>query len=117
MAIKTESYGKNYRRARLRAGLTQVQVAEALGIDQRVVSNHETDASEPSNSLLKRMAILYRTSTDELLEMPSDGDGASLDAPGDGDGGNTPYSGDGATPGYLRLHDGPLSPFPLFQAA
>ena len=79
MAIKTESYGRYYRNARLAAGLTQVQVSARLGIDQRLLSKYETDKAEPSNSTLKRMAALYMCSVDQLLgyegaQPPDNGD-------------------------------------------
>lgn len=47
--------------------LTQAQVGEALGIDQRVYSNYETGKRQiPVNHLMK-LALLYQTSLDYLV--------------------------------------------------
>ncbi len=47
--------------------LTQTQVGEALGIDQRVYSNYETGKRQiPVNHLMK-LALLYQTSLDYLV--------------------------------------------------
>lgn len=119
MAIRTESYGDSYRRARLAAGLTQVQASQALGIDQRLLSKYECDDVEPSTSTLKRLAILYRVSLDDLLGMPrgGGGDGASVDAPGgDGDD-DSGYAGGRAIPGYFGHTKGQVLPFPHSSVA
>ena len=49
--------------------LTQKEVAAYLGIDQRVYSNYETGKREIPVHLLIRLAQLYSTSTDYLLDI------------------------------------------------
>jgi transcriptional regulator with XRE-family HTH domain len=73
MAIKTETYGPRIREARLRAGHTQVALADLLSVDQRLLSKWETDRSEPSWSMLKRIALACHTSADAMLEIPRGG--------------------------------------------
>ena len=45
----------------------QKEVAEMLGIDQRVYSNYETGKREIPTRLLIKLADFYHTSTDYLL--------------------------------------------------
>ena len=47
--------------------LTQAQLAEMLGIDQRVYSNYETGKREIPTRLLQMLADIYHTSADFLL--------------------------------------------------
>lgn len=46
--------------------LTQTQVAEVLGIDQRVYSNYETGKREIPVHCLIELAMFYQTSLDYL---------------------------------------------------
>lgn len=48
--------------------LVQKEVAAFLGIDQRVYSNYETGKREIPVHLLIKLAELYRTSVDYLLD-------------------------------------------------
>lgn len=48
--------------------MVQKEVAAYLGIDQRVYSNYETGKREIPVHLLLKLADLYHTSTDYLLE-------------------------------------------------
>ena len=48
--------------------LVQKEVAAYLGIDQRVYSNYETGKREIPVHLLIKLADLYETSTDYLLD-------------------------------------------------
>lgn len=47
--------------------LTQTQVAELLGIDQRVYSNYETGKREIPVRYLITLALHYKTSIDYLI--------------------------------------------------
>lgn len=53
--------------ARERAGFTQRQVADKLGIDQSAVSLWETGKTAPRASILVKLSALYCCSIDELL--------------------------------------------------
>lgn len=53
--------------AREKAGLTQREVAEKLGIVQSAISLWETGRTYPKASLLVKVAELYNCSVDDLL--------------------------------------------------
>ena len=55
------------RRTRLDAGLTQAEVAKALGTDQSAVSGWETGKTRPSGPSLINLADLFGCSVDALL--------------------------------------------------
>ncbi len=52
--------------------LTQAQVAEVLGIDQRVYSNYEIGKREIPVHLLIKLSTMYEVSTDYLLGLKND---------------------------------------------
>ncbi|MCL1807338.1 MAG: helix-turn-helix domain-containing protein [Oscillospiraceae bacterium] len=54
------------------ADLTQAQVGKYLGIDQRVYSNYETGKRQIPVNLLIKLALLYKTSVDYLVELTID---------------------------------------------
>lgn len=53
--------------ARQKAGLTQSQVAKALGVDQSAVCLWETGKTFPRATTLSKIAKLYGCTVDELL--------------------------------------------------
>jgi len=55
---------KDLRKAR---GLTQLQVAERVGISKAMVSSYELSTRQPSYDILIRLALLFGVSTDHLL--------------------------------------------------
>ena len=59
--------GANIAALRKAKGMTQEQLAAALGISPPAVSKWETGAAEPSTSNLLALAKLYGLSVDELL--------------------------------------------------
>lgn len=58
------------RELREAAGLTQVQVAKKLVVDQGAVSNWERGVNAPSVKYHKKLAKLYGVTVDELLKRP-----------------------------------------------
>lgn len=59
--------------------LTQVQLAEKLGVKKQSVSNWENDNIMPSVEMLIKMADFFHVSTDYLLARSQDGkDGVLL---------------------------------------
>lgn len=58
----------NFKNARIRAGLTQEEVAEKLKIDQSAISLWETGRNGPKVSRLPEIAKLFGTTIDELLK-------------------------------------------------
>jgi len=61
------AFGKRLFTLRKMRGLTQVQLAEALGTTQRVISYYETDAELPPSAVIVPLARILAVSTDELL--------------------------------------------------
>lgn len=57
---------------REKAGLTQKQVAAALGVDQSAISFWETGANNPRASMLPKIATLYGCTVDDLLKDEED---------------------------------------------
>lgn len=56
-----------FQKAREKCGMTQREVAAAIGIDQSAVSLWETGRTAPRASILVKLAKLYGVSVDELL--------------------------------------------------
>lgn len=59
--------GENIVQARQAAGLTQKQLASALGVSQRVMTYWERDAASIPATQLTRLAELLGVTTDKLL--------------------------------------------------
>jgi len=72
------AFGKRLFALRKMRGLTQVQLAEALGTTQRVISYYETDAELPPSTAIIPLARVLEVSTDELLGLkPTEPNGNS----------------------------------------
>lgn len=61
--------GSHLRELRKRNGLTQKDVAEVLGIHENAYSQYELDLREPTLSKIIDLAILYQTTTDNILNL------------------------------------------------
>ena len=55
------------RELRVARGLTQVELAERLGVTKQSVSNWENDNIQPSIEMLVKLAHLFSVTTDYLL--------------------------------------------------
>lgn len=53
--------------ARHRAGMTQAEVGDEMGVSDVAVSLWESGATKPRASLLVKLAALYGVTVDELL--------------------------------------------------
>ena len=62
-------YYRRIRNLREDNDMTQTQVAEYLGIKQSQYYRYESGAREIPTHLLVRLAILYHTTTDYILEL------------------------------------------------
>ena len=60
-------FGKSFRFYRQKAGLTQKKAAELIGIKDYQLGNYETNRSQPSLELLKKMSKVYMVSIDKML--------------------------------------------------
>ena len=59
--------GKRFRFFREQCGLSQKEAAELIGVKYYQLGNYETNRSEPSISVLKRMSKVYNASIDQLV--------------------------------------------------
>ena len=59
--------GYRFQKFRRRVGLSQKEAAEKIGINNYQLGNYETNRSEPSIAILKKMAALYGVSIDNLV--------------------------------------------------
>ena len=59
--------GNRFKSYRRKAGFSQKEAAERLGIKSYQLANYETNRSEPSIAILKRMSYLYKVSIDYLV--------------------------------------------------
>lgn len=63
--------GKRLAEQRKAAGITQVQLAEATGMSQRMISYYEKTEDHPLAKLLRHFATALDVSADELLGLDS----------------------------------------------
>lgn len=59
---------ENLKKAREKTGLTQVEVAKMLGITQVAYSHYESERKAPTVFMLRDIAKVLQTTTDELLK-------------------------------------------------
>lgn len=58
--------------ARVNAGLTQDDVAKAVGISKNTIVNYEKGRSAPGIEMGKALARLYGMSIDDIIFLPED---------------------------------------------
>lgn len=63
-----ETMGERIKTLRTRAGMTQTQLAEALGTVRTAIANWESGKSNPKTAELPNLARVLRCSIDELFE-------------------------------------------------
>lgn len=61
------SIGERIARLRKEKGITQIEMAERLGVSQPVVSDYERGAIRLHGELILELAKIFGTSTDEIL--------------------------------------------------
>ncbi len=60
-------FGDNLKALRKKAGFSQKQVAERVGVTKSVISYYELQERSPSPEVLIKLADIFRVSTDSLL--------------------------------------------------
>lgn len=65
--METRNFGKILKELRLKAGLTQKQLATQIGITKSVISFYELQERVPSPAVLVKLATAFHVSTDYLL--------------------------------------------------
>ena len=68
----SEKFFENLKKARLRKGLSQVQLAEQLGVAKSTYSMYESSNREPNVQTIKKIADILNVTTDKLLGMDDD---------------------------------------------
>ena len=63
----TSEFGRRLHALRTARGLTQTELAEAIGSSQRAISHYETVADYPPAAVIIELAKALGASTDELL--------------------------------------------------
>lgn len=53
--------------ARVNAGYTQKEAAKSLNISKNTLANYEKYKTKPDIELSKRIAVLYRTTVDDII--------------------------------------------------
>lgn len=64
--------GSHLFQARKKAGLSQENVAERLGVSRQTLSKWETDETLPDIYQIKKLSKIYHLSLDELISFESD---------------------------------------------
>lgn len=64
-------FGNKLKELRMQNGLTQQQLATQLGVTKSVISFYERQERTPSPEVLRKMAVLFKVSTDFLLDIDS----------------------------------------------
>jgi transcriptional regulator with XRE-family HTH domain len=65
--VDEKTIGKRLRERRLLRGLTQVELAERLGLDQTLISGYERGTVRMHGALIAAFAKALRSSADEIL--------------------------------------------------
>lgn len=60
-------FGKSFKLYRQKANLTQKEAAGKIGIKDYQLGNYETNRSQPSLEVLKKMSRVYSVSIDKML--------------------------------------------------
>lgn len=60
-------FGKSFKFYRQKAGLTQKEAAELIGVKDYQLGNYETNRSQPSLEILIKMSKVYLVSIDKML--------------------------------------------------
>lgn len=61
------TFSQRFKQLRIEKQISQIQIAEVLGISRRIVQNYEADTSEPTLSKLIIIAEYFNVSIDYLV--------------------------------------------------
>ncbi len=65
------TFGEKIKSYRKEAGMTQEKVSELIGVKRSAYAYYETDKSTPKLTVLRKLAAMYNTTTDDLLDVES----------------------------------------------
>lgn len=72
MNIKGQSFGKMITALRRENGMTQLDLAEKMGVTDKAVSKWERDLSYPDVNSIPKLAEIFGITVDELMQVKSD---------------------------------------------
>ena len=76
--VGEQAIARRLRELRKRRGLSQVQLAENVGIDQTLLSTYERGTVRIHGAMVAALAKALRTTTDELLALKEPKESASI---------------------------------------
>ena len=82
ISIKEETLGQRIRAQRIRLGMTQEELAEALYVEKSIISYYENDKKEMRASSLAELAKVLQTTPNYLLGFADNNDGFADEALG-----------------------------------
>lgn len=70
--MKKQTFGSMIAALRKENGMTQLELAEKMGVTDKAVSKWERDLSFPDVSTIPKLAALFSVSVDELMQVKAD---------------------------------------------
>ena len=70
--MKKQSFGAMIAAMRKEQGMTQLELAEKMGVTDKAVSKWERDLSFPDVNSIPRLAEIFDVTVDELMQVKSD---------------------------------------------
>ena len=64
---KTMEIGKKIKELRTQKGISQTELAKAIGASQRAVSYWESGVAEPNSTIIYNLAVFFDVSADYLV--------------------------------------------------
>ena len=70
--MKKQTFGSMIAEFRKKKGMTQVELAEKMGVTDKAVSKWERDLSFPDVNTIPRLAEIFNVTVDELMQVKTD---------------------------------------------
>ena len=70
--MKKQSFGTMFATMRKEQGMTQLELAEKMGVIDKAVSKWERDLSFPDVNSIPRLAEIFNVSVDEIMQVKAD---------------------------------------------
>lgn len=70
--MQKQTFGNTVASLRKEKGLTQLELAEKMGVTDKAVSKWERDLSFPDVNSIPRLAEIFNVSVDELMQVKTD---------------------------------------------
>ena len=77
LKLGKETVGKRIARIRKNRGLTQIQLAEKIGITQSIISDYEIGRLHLNDEMVVRFALALNVSSDEILGLKNGDSGSA----------------------------------------